>query len=1038
MAYSIEIKSFKERTLQFTFYQSGEEHNSTQDPGELLKFAHDMQMYKPNSLEVELYITKTDVTINALNGQLLTLYEGSTIVAKDYFIFNVRKKGSYVTLKAYSADYFLTLDKFCQAFTAKTLVEGIINPTLAKCSTKNFDNFRKIAGTSAQGALAHFLNGELLPYAVQYNESFYDFMVRICNRNGEFLYSDADNKLQVGLSTSKVSLPTTIEEGNVEYLNSYVETEESSWVDRNYLEGSGCKSSKAEKDKIKCYKAYGVYAPEFLEKIAKEEYCNWEDYTCFFTEFSAVLQSFANERTAYDASLSFLKTVTCNNSLYGYWVNTKNKIFKNTYPKDNYLYSTDITKEKSNINEIYLEIDNYQRQAQANQVRLFFSETPSVNLGDQISYNGTEYVVYEVHNNTYKNNSAYTSEYELLLVGKTTGGFYPLPMPEVRIKKASAQRAIVVDNFDPDRLGRVRVMYPWQAKQSDEDYLKEIKSEKKEEFKDKDKEKEIKEKYRNDIRNRSNSSPWIRVSVPMASDGAGFLFTPAVGDEVLIDYEDGNVERPYVCGAFYNAKNKPSIPAQAHNYDKVSSITSARGHHISFTDNGGAERFYTNNLPIIKMANAFGVHDDIYRDDKFLGGGFEISDYYGVYAIKGSTHGRSVDISSPFGTVSIDALTGISINAPLGDVKIVGKNVSIEARNNLTIESGTNVKGYLDGTKSKDDFKQKLFEGLESVVGDVLDLSHYRHLLEIFLRPIGGTMLLKSNRFMCIEVGEGQTKIDRQVESPDFKSIMLTTNRSVMQTIDKTIHDVMQIMSKVRSIYAIGNSTLRNLDRMVPTSDEELILMGDAIRTMISGDSIISLSKFTKKIESVEESNKNVLMYSYESVLNMKNIVEKIYDKVKLRTNLLQPYVENTWNNFKKCLSNGTPEGYEFEMFNEREIIYNEVKACIESEKNLKDLVEKDAYDHNVRNLTTCIRNKQPKEEDSERSIKALFKDTIYKENIEKFIDDRIWAEPEKGALLVSNKKDEFLKMENNGRFTKSTPYQYAQEIINKLNQHFA
>ena len=1038
MAYSIEIKSFKERTLQFTFYQSGETEKDSLDPGELLKFAHDMQMYKPNSLEVELYITKTDVTINALNGQLVTLYEGSTIVAKDYFIFNVRKKGSYVTLKAYSADYFLTLDKFCQAFTAKKLVEDIINPTLAKCSTKNFDNFRKIAGTSAQGALAHFLNGELLPYAVQYNESFYDFMVRICNRNGEFLYSDADNKLQVGLSTSKGSLPTTIEEGNVEYLNSYVETEESSWVDRNYLEGSGCKSSKAEKDKIKCYKAYGVYALEFLEKIAKEEYCNWEDYTCFFTEFSAVLQSFANERTAYDASLSFLKTVTCNNSLYGYWVNTKNKIFKNTYPKDNYLYSTDITKEKSNINEIYLEIDNYQRQAQANQVRLFFSETPSVKLGDQVTYNGTEYVVYEVHNNTYKNNSTYTSEYELLLVGKTTGGFYPLPMPEVRIKKASAQRAIVVDNFDPDRLGRVRVMYPWQAKQSDEDYLKEIKSEKKEEFKDNDKEKEIKEKYRYDIRNRSNSSPWFRVSVRMASDGAGFLFTPAVDDEVLIDYEDGNIERPYVCGAFYNENNKPSIPAQAHNYDKVSSITSARGHHISFTDNGGAERFYTNNLPIIKMANAFGVHDDIYRDDKFLGGGFEISDYYGVYAIKGSTHGRSVDISSPFGTVSIDALTGISINAPLGDVKIVGKNVSIEARNNLTIESGTNVKGYLDGTKSKDDFKQKLFEGLESVVGDVLDLSHYRHLLEIFLRPIGGTMLLKSNRFMCIEVGEGQTKIDRQVESPDFKSIMLTTNRSVMQTIDKTIHDVMQIMSKVRSIYAIGNSTLRNLDRMVPTSDEELILMGDAIRTMISGDSIISLSKFTKKIESVEESNKNVLMYSYESVLNMKNIVEKIYDKVKLRTNLLQPYVENTWNNFKKCLSNGTPEGYEFEMFNEREIIYNEVKACIESEKNLKDLVEMDAYDHNVRNLTTCIRNKQPKEEDSERSIKALFKDTIYKENIEKFIDDRIWAEPEKGALLVSNKKDEFLKMENNGRFTKSTPYQYAQEIINKLNQHFA
>ena len=1026
MAYSIEIKSFNERTLQFTFYQSGETEKDSLDPGELLKFAHDMQMYKPNSLEVELYITKKDVTINALNGQLVTLYEGSTIVAKDYFIFNVRKKGSYVTLKAYSADYFLTLDKFCQAFTAKKLVEDIINPTLAKCSTKNFDNFRKIAGTSAQGALAHFLNGELLPYAVQYNESFYDFMVRICNRNGEFLYSDADNKLQVGLSTRKGSLPTTIEEGNVEYVNSYVDTQECSWVDSNYLEGSGCKLTKAEKDKIKCYKAYGVYAPEFLEKIADEEYCGWGDYTCFFTEFSAVLQSFANERTAYDASLSFLKTVTCNNSLYGYWVNTKNKIFKNTYPKDTELYSTLTTNKKSNINEIYLEIEKFQKQAQANQVRLFFSESPSVKLGDQISYNGTEYVVYEAHNNTYKNNSAYTSEYELLLVGKTTGGFYPLPMPEVRIKKASAQRAIVVDNFDPDRLGRVRVMYPWQAKQSDEDYLKEIKSENKEEFKDKDKEKEIKEKYRNDIRNRSNSSPWIRVSVPMASDGAGFLFTPAVDDEVLIDYEDGNIERPYVCGAFYNENNKPSIPAQAHNYDKVSSITSANGHHISFTDNGGAERFFFNDVPIVKMANAFGVHDNIIPGDKFFGGGFEISDYYGVYAIKGSTHGRSVDISSPFGTISIDALTGISINAPLGDVKIVGKNVSIEARNNLTIESGTNVNGYLNDSKTP---KQNFLGIAESIAGNILDLSDYRHILEIFLRPIGGTMLLKSNRYMRMEAGEGETIVDDAVDYNEdgfsrFCSSLINYQFDSVQTINIVKERMYNAFAKYKQIKDLIVKTI-GIANTLDDEDAKTIVQNLITQTGVrKEDDLAKTLTLSALRPEVKEKIKKIRKYTERISNEISEITNDIDFKGQIKTEFT-----SLWDRFKNQMGDLGTATMTYTNIKKKQLMLSEFKEVFKNSRNNRINISDNATTQG--NLTL----KQLKESITIKDLSSKPLDISGKIlGFEKFLDDKTWTSRDTGAILFSDNKDNYYKIGKEGSIVRCEKSDEIDQIVNIIH----
>ena len=83
--------------------------------------------------------------------------------------------------------------------------------------------------------------------------------------------------------------------------------------------------------------------------------------------------------------------------------------------------------------------------------------------------------------------------------------------------------------------------------------------------------------------------------------------------------------------------------------------------------------------------------DKVWSKNKYFEGGFTMSDYYGIYKISGSTDKRNVTISSPWGDVKMDAFTGITISAPNGDVKIKGKNVTIEAGNNLKLESGTNI-----------------------------------------------------------------------------------------------------------------------------------------------------------------------------------------------------------------------------------------------------------------------------------------------------------------------------------------------------------
>jgi phage protein D len=79
--------------------------------------------------------------------------------------------------------------------------------------------------------------------------------------------------------------------------------------------------------------------------------------------------------------------------------------------------------------------------------------------------------------------------------------------------------AIVTDNKDPDKLGRVKVKFPWLA----DDY----------------------------------NSHWARMVAAGAGDKRGMVIYPEVNDEVLVAFEHGDPRRPYVLGGLYSSKWKP-------------------------------------------------------------------------------------------------------------------------------------------------------------------------------------------------------------------------------------------------------------------------------------------------------------------------------------------------------------------------------------------------------------------------------------------------------------------------------------------------
>ncbi|WP_277187844.1 type VI secretion system Vgr family protein [Caballeronia sp. BR00000012568055] len=93
-----------------------------------------------------------------------------------------------------------------------------------------------------------------------------------------------------------------------------------------------------------------------------------------------------------------------------------------------------------------------------------------------------------------------------------------------------------------------------------------------------------------------NSSCWIRVSHPWAGAKWGMVAIPRIGQEVIVDFLEGDPDKPVIVGRLYNADNMPpfELPANMTQWGVKSRSTTggAVGHcnELSFEDAKGHER----------------------------------------------------------------------------------------------------------------------------------------------------------------------------------------------------------------------------------------------------------------------------------------------------------------------------------------------------------------------------------------------------------------------------------------------------------------
>jgi type VI secretion system secreted protein VgrG len=98
--------------------------------------------------------------------------------------------------------------------------------------------------------------------------------------------------------------------------------------------------------------------------------------------------------------------------------------------------------------------------------------------------------------------------------------------------------------------------------------------------------------------NNENSSCFVRVSQIWAGSGWGAVFTPRIGQEVIVDFLEGDPDQPIIVGRVHDSLNKPPYDPSKHpTVSGIRSHSSPKGNHnnfneIRFEDRKGQEDLY--------------------------------------------------------------------------------------------------------------------------------------------------------------------------------------------------------------------------------------------------------------------------------------------------------------------------------------------------------------------------------------------------------------------------------------------------------------
>jgi uncharacterized protein involved in type VI secretion and phage assembly len=209
------------------------------------------------------------------------------------------------------------------------------------------------------------------------------------------------------------------------------------------------------------------------------------------------------------------------------------------------------------------------------------------------------------------------------------------------IPYCETQNAVVKDNNDPEKLGRIRVSFLWQQD--------------------------------------NMMSPWLRPVNLYSGADRGFYFIPEIGDEVMVGFEGGNAEKPYIIGSLYHGKNKPDgkWPDKDNNFKGIITASKLK---IEFDEKKKITTIETpgGNKAVLSDDGKSIVLEDLNKNKVEL-------------KPDGITLDSQKDIKiESKGSITIDATGAVKIGSK-ADVKVDGMNVNLTANVGLTAKGSASA-----------------------------------------------------------------------------------------------------------------------------------------------------------------------------------------------------------------------------------------------------------------------------------------------------------------------------------------------------------
>ncbi|GAB4044066.1 type VI secretion system Vgr family protein [Spirosoma litoris] len=279
-----------------------------------------------------------------------------------------------------------------------------------------------------------------------------------------------------------------------------------------------------------------------------------------------------------------------------------------------------------------------------------FGENPDVSVGTVISVKGsriTERGTSEENFGSYRvthvshtldGSGNYSNTFRAVPDSVT----YPPPNPSFKLPIGKPELAKVIDNEDPESLGRVKVEFMWPG--------------------------------------NNKESDWLRVGHPYTANGEGMVFIPEIDAQVMVGYESNLAEYPFVLTSLYPKNNRVNY-TQHDNVQKT--IQTKGGNKISLYDEGGDEKIELTNVN----------KDDTHIVLSFNGDGKITIQTQGVVHIEG----RDIEVKAQ-NNITLEAQNNIELKATNGvkiegtaSVEIKGAKVNAEADAQLSLEGNAMV-----------------------------------------------------------------------------------------------------------------------------------------------------------------------------------------------------------------------------------------------------------------------------------------------------------------------------------------------------------